>query len=216
MRPCELLRQGRVISIRLLTNGVRIRWSRPVEQPDVVVIDCLEKVDLGPDTAASREATETRITPAKLRKPSIYYPVDPIDGPAARSYTQSRRNHSDIEDLPLTATTTATPTTPAPTTPPSRLPRQRGDRLQHEGRVRRPADGPARASCRQGSGQPGRDRRRGGPAPGVSRAARGQPARGRARRRAPAARTAATSSPARPRRSRWPRSCARSRARSRR
>jgi Rrf2 family protein len=39
-----------------------------------------------------------------------------IDGPAARSYTQSRRNHSDIEDLPLTATTTATPTTPAPTT----------------------------------------------------------------------------------------------------
>ena len=40
----------------------------------------------------------------------------PIDGPAARSYTQSRRNHSDIEDLPLTATTTATPTTPVPTT----------------------------------------------------------------------------------------------------
>jgi Rrf2 family protein len=29
-----------------------------------------------------------------------------IDASAARSYTQSRRNHSDIEDAPLTATTT--------------------------------------------------------------------------------------------------------------
>jgi Rrf2 family cysteine metabolism transcriptional repressor len=48
-------------------------------------------------------------------QPAICNPR-PIDGPAARSYTQSRRNHSDIEDFPLTATTTATPTTPAPTT----------------------------------------------------------------------------------------------------
>ena len=36
-----------------------------------------------------------------------------IDASTVRSYTQSRRNHSDIEDLPLTAATQTTPTLPA-------------------------------------------------------------------------------------------------------
>jgi Rrf2 family protein len=44
--------------------------------------------------------------------------------PGAAAYTQSRRNHSDIEDLPLTATTQA-PETPATAEPAPTLPIQR-------------------------------------------------------------------------------------------
>jgi Rrf2 family protein len=48
-------------------------------------------------------------------------PPNPIDASDARSYTQSRRNHSDIEDDPL-STTTQTAPTPTPATPTTRTP----------------------------------------------------------------------------------------------
>ena len=52
-------------------------------------------------------------------QPNSHPRANAIDVPAARSYTQSRRNHSDIEDLPLTATTQSVPTIPTTSAGPS-------------------------------------------------------------------------------------------------
>ena len=47
----------------------------------------------------------------KFRRRNLL-PLSAIDASPARSYTQSRRNHSDIEDASLTATTEPTPALP--------------------------------------------------------------------------------------------------------
>jgi Rrf2 family transcriptional regulator, cysteine metabolism repressor len=57
--------------------------------------------------------------------PSVPFAPDPwlaIDASAGPSYTQSRRNHSDIEDDPLSATTQTAPTTQTPPTATTRPP----------------------------------------------------------------------------------------------